>query len=212
MTDRRGTGGRPLEDVVRMALEGGVRAVQLREKDLATRDLLDLAGRIKSLTDRFGAALYINGRIDVCMAVGAAGVHLRSDHLPVQEVRRILGRERAIGVSCHSLGELVESEKTGADFAVFGPVFDTPSKRLYGDPVGIDRLAQAKAVVGFPVLAIGGITADRVEAVFRAGADGVAVVSAVLAAVDVKSAARDMISALAGKGLRGLAIDRIESR
>src|SRR6476646_7194148 len=133
VTDRHQTAGRPLLTVLERALSAGVKAVQLREKDLGTRPLLELAAELLSLTRKHGGLLFINDRVDLVMALGADGVHLRCDSMPVQAARRVLGPNRLIGMSAHSVGEVLKAEADGADFAVLGPIYDTPSKRRYGD-------------------------------------------------------------------------------
>lgn len=195
VTDRRQTGGRPLVPLLREAIAAGLRAVQLREKDLATRSLLLLAEEVLNLTREHGAWLLINDRVDLTMALGADGVHLRSDSLPVAVVRRLLGPDRVIGVSAHSVDEVVQAESEGADFAVLGPVYDTSSKRAYGPSIGLPPIQEASRRCRIPVFAIGGITAPRVHDVRRAGAYGVAVISSILTAECVASATRDLLDA-----------------
>jgi len=196
VTDRRQTGGRPLVPLLREAISAGLRAVQLRERDLTTRPLLLLAEEVLRLTRGQGARLLINDRADLVMALGADGVHLRSDSLPVAVVRRLLGPDRIIGVSVHSVGEVVRAESEGADFAVLGPVYDTTSKRSYGLPIGLSPIEEACKRCRIPVFAIGGITASRAGAVRRAGASGVAVISSILTAECVASATRDLLDAV----------------
>ena len=188
VTDRNRTGGRPLGPLIRQALGAGLRAVQLREKDLEARRLLGLAEEVLRLTRQQGASLFINDRVDLAMALGLDGVHLRANSLPVAVTRRMLGPDRMIGVSAHSTDEVMRAESDGADFAVLGPVYETASKLMFGPPSGRCRM---------PVFAIGGITASRVGEVRRAGAFGVAVVSSILSAGSVESATRQLLDALA---------------
>jgi len=196
VTDRHATEGRPLLEVIQKALDAGVKAIQLRERDLPARELLSLAEQVRALTDRAGATLLINDRVDVCLMIGAEGVHLRADHLPIPVVRRLLGPERLIGVSCHSVEEVREAEKGGADFVVLGPLYKTPSKRSYGPPIGVETLRAAKAGCPIPIFAIGGIQSDRIPEVLKAGAIGVAVISGILTAADVGRAAEHMLEVL----------------
>ncbi len=196
VTDRLCTGGRPLVPLLHQAIDAGVSAVQLRERDLDTRALLGLAQEIQMLARERRAKLLINDRIDLVCAVGAAGVHLRASSLPVAAARRILGPDRLIGVSTHSADEVARAEADGADFAVLGPIYDTPSKREYGPPIGIGTLEEACRRCRIPIFAIGGITPPRASEVRRAGAFGVAVISAVLAAEDVSDAVRRLMSAV----------------
>ena len=194
VTDRRQTAGRPLSDVVQAALDGGVRAVQLREKDLEGGELYRLAGRLRALTDRYAARLLINDRLDVALAAGADGVHLGQTSLPVSTARQLLGPDKLIGVSTHSPDEITVAQ--GADFVVFGPVYFTPSQADYGQPQGVARLRQAVRHSPAPVFAIGGIQADRIAAVRSAGAHGVALISALSAAAEPSRAARELLARL----------------
>jgi thiamine-phosphate pyrophosphorylase len=183
-------------EVVGQALTGGLRAVQLREKDLSTRDLYCLGERLLNLTRPAGAALLINDRVDVSMALGADGVHLTRRSLPPQAARDLLGSGKLLGVSCHSLADLREAMDGGADFVVLGPIYATPSKAAYGPPMTTAVLEEARTVCRLPLLAIGGIKAAQVPAVMAAGADGIAAISAVMAAPDPAAATRNLISAV----------------
>lgn len=196
VTDRHATGGRPLVDVVAAAL-GGIAgsglvpdevAVQLREKDLAGRALTDLARALREATAAAGVRLYVNDRIDVALAVGADGVHVGGQSLSPADARAI-APALAIAISAHRIDDLPADSQPVA-FAVFGPIYDTPSKRRYGPPVGAASLATA-ARVGMPLIAIGGIDSpERIGEVLRAGARGVACIRAVLAADDPAAALR----------------------
>lgn len=184
ITDRRRTAGRPLLEVVEQALQGGVDAVQLREKDLPARELLVLAQALRQLCSQHGARLLINDRIDVAIAAGADGVHLPASSFSASDARTLLGPEALIGVSTHSPAEVRAAAQAGADFVVFGPVYDTPSKRAYGPPQGLAALAAVTRTAPLPVVAVGGITADRVAETRAHGAAGVAVIGAILEAAD----------------------------
>ncbi|HEX9743294.1 MAG TPA: thiamine phosphate synthase [Nitrospiraceae bacterium] len=197
VTDRQQTGGRSLVPLVGQAAAGGLRAVQVRERDLATRDLCAVSQELCSMMHAQGGRVMINDRADLVLALGADGVHLRADSLPVSVARRVLGSDRLIGVSAHSLDEVVRAESEGADFAVLGPVYETPSKRDYGPPIGLHPLEEASRRCRIPVYAIGGITVARAAEVRRAGAYGVAVVSAILSAASAESATRKFLDALA---------------
>ena len=179
------------------ALVAGVRAVQLREKDLPTSDLYHLAEKLLAVTRATGGALLINDRLDVAMALSAGGVHLTRRSLPPRVCRELLGPERLIGVSCHSLAEVRESEDGGADFIVLGPIFQTRSKAAYGPPLTTAALREARATTGLPILAIGGIQESHVGEVMAAGADGIAVISAVMAARDPGQAAAALLASVA---------------
>src|SRR5262245_55453410 len=190
VTDRHATAGRDLVDVVTSALDAGLPAVQLRDKDLPGRTLFDLAERLRVATARTGALLFVNDRIDVAIAVGADGVHLGGGSLPVDVARRLLPRDRLVGVSVHAPAEVVAAAAAGADLCVFGPVYATPSKAAFGPPQGEERLREAVAAAAIPLLAIGGVGALEVPRVRAAGAAGVAVIRAILAAPDPAAATR----------------------
>jgi thiamine-phosphate pyrophosphorylase len=201
ITDRKATGGRGLVEVVSSALTGiassgldpGDVAVQLREKDLDGRALSDLGRALRATTAAAGVRLFINDRIDVALAVGADGIHLGGTSLAPTEARAIAPR-LAVAVSTHGLAE-VRAANGNAAFAVFGPLRDTPSKRAYGPPLGIDALAEA-ARLGLPLLALGGLEARDVPEVLAAGAHGVACIRPVMAATDPASAVRGLCQAL----------------
>jgi thiamine-phosphate pyrophosphorylase len=196
VTDRHRTAGRPLLDVVEQALQGGVDAVQLREKDLPTRELCELARGLRERCRRHGARLLINDRIDVALAVGADGVHLPADSFLSADARRLLGARALIGVSTHQIGEANAAAAGGADFIVFGPIFETPSKQPFGPPVGLSALAAVARAVELPVFAIGGVTAQRIGSLQQHGASGVAVISAILEAQQPQHAAEALRAAL----------------
>jgi thiamine-phosphate pyrophosphorylase len=196
VTDRKQTGGRDLVEVLSQALRAGIRAIQLREKDLDTLEVYRLGERLLSLTRPAGAALIVNDRVDVAMALGADGVQLTRKSLPPKEARALVGPGVLLGVSCHSLPDVGEAVEGGADFVVLGPIYATPSKSPYGPPLGVDVLRHASAVCPLPIVAIGGVNALRVPEVIGAGADGVAVISSVLAAPDPAAAASEILTAV----------------
>jgi thiamine-phosphate pyrophosphorylase len=205
ITDRHAVPGGDLPGAVGRAVDAGVGLVQLREKDLDARALCALARAVKSRTDRTGARLLINDRADVALAVGAAGVHLTSADPPVAEVRALLGPTALIGVSTHAAQEARAAGRAGASFVTFGPVYDTPSKRGLGRPVGLEALAGAAREAGVPVFALGGIGLPQVAPVAATGCHGIAVISAVLADPDPGAAAAALLGALedAEEALRG---------
>jgi thiamine-phosphate pyrophosphorylase len=193
---------------VREALKGGVRAIQLREKDLDTRELLRLAYKMRELTRRYNARLFINDRLDIALAIGADGVHLTQKSVPVEAVRLSIDASRfthhasrlLVGVSTHSLKEAKDAERGGADFITFGPVYRTPSKLRYGPPQGVDRLREVCQRMNIPVFAIGGIKAGRIKRVMKAGAYGVAMISEIFGAEDIRSKAKEIMN-LTKKGM-----------
>ena len=196
ITDRRGCAGRDLSSVVEQALQGGVKAVQLREKDLPGRELYVMAMEMRELTRRYGATLFINDRIDIAMAVEADGVHLGEWSIPTDAARKIIGGRKLIGVSCHSLQDAFAARYGGADFITCGPVFFTPSKAAYGEPLGLSVLQDVVRQVDIPVLAIGGINRYNAREVVSSGAGGIALISAILAADDPREEAGKLLSLL----------------
>lgn len=196
VTDRHQTRGRPLPGVIEECLGAGVRAVQLREKDLGAAELLSLAQPLRELTRLAGARLFINDRVDVALAVEADGVQRGHTSLPVSLMRIITGGRLLIGASVHSLDEARVAELEGADFLVFGPVYDTPSKRPYGPPQGVEALRRVIEGISIPAFAIGGITPERVGKVRKSGAHGVAVISAIMAADRPAEAVKAFVEAL----------------
>ena len=196
ITDRHQTAGRPLSVVLSQALEAGTRMVQLREKDVETRELCELAKNLTPLFTNHQAHWLINDRVDLVIALEADGVHLRTDSLPVSVARKMLGSERLIGVSTHSLEELKVAESEGADFAVLGPIYDTPSKRQYGSPLGLQTAAQVCRASRIPVYAIGGVTPERVGELRDSGFYGVAVISAVLQAENIQDTIHRVLTLL----------------
>jgi thiamine-phosphate pyrophosphorylase len=196
VTDRNQTGGRDLLWVLEQALDGGVKAIQLREKDLSGRDLFSLAERSHKLCQAYNAALFINDRVDVAMAVDAAGVQLGQTSLPVVTTRALLGPQKIIGVSTHSLQEAREAEQNGADFVLFGPVYFTASKAAYGAPQGLAALKTIVDNISLPVYAIGGIKPENIESTKKLGVRGVALISAIVSAESPKEAAAKMLRQL----------------
>ncbi len=196
ITDRHQTNGRRLTETVEEALKGGVRAVQLREKDLPSRDIYELAYDLRKLTARYGARLFINDRIDIALAVDADGVHLGGQSIPIYRVRTILGEKKLIGVSCHNKVSAITAQEKGADFITFGPVYYTASKAAYGDPVGIGRLEDVSHLLRIPVFALGGINRDNAAEAVKSGAHGIALISAILTAASPRMEARALLGLL----------------
>jgi thiamine-phosphate pyrophosphorylase len=186
ITDRQACGGRPLLDVVRAATAAGVRWVQYREKTLSRRARYGEALQLRALTRDAGAALIINDELDLAVAVGADGLHLGQEDLPLPVARRWLGAGRVIGISTHTLEEARRAIDEGADYLAVGPIFATAIKATR-TPVGLDAIRRVRAMTGIPLVAIGGITPDTVGEVIRAGAVGAAVISAVCGATDVSA-------------------------
>lgn len=190
VTDRTLSRGRPLDEVVAAAVRGGVTAVQLREKTSSGREFLALARRLKDKLDAAGVPLLINDRADVALAVEAAGAHFGQDDLPYPDARRLLGPAADIGLSVETPGQAAEAE--GWDVAYLGvsPVFATATKTDTKPPWGLDGLRRLRTLTRHRLVAIGGINAANAADVLEAGADGLAVVSAICSADDPEAAAR----------------------
>lgn len=198
ITDRKLTHGRDLCWILERALDGGVKAIQLREKDLNGKELLKLAERVARLCQKYQAQLFINDRVDVALAVDAAGVHLGETSIPVSAARSLLGAQRSIGVSIHSLAGARRAEQDGADFVVFGPVYFTPSKADFGAPQGIIALQNIVENISLDVYAIGGIKADNLPETKHVGSRGVALISAIMSADDPALATKQILAGLTG--------------
>jgi thiamine-phosphate pyrophosphorylase len=196
VTDRHQTNGRPLVPLLQQVLTAGGPAIQLRERDLSARELVTLAHEVQVVTASHRSQLLINDRIDVALALEGVGVHLRSNSLPVTVARQMLGTQRLLGISAHSVEEAIQVESQGADYIVLGPIYETPTKQMYGPPLGIHTLEKACRLVRIPILGIGGVTAARAREMRRAGAFGAAVITAILGATDVDSAARELVDAV----------------
>ena len=181
--------GRALLDCVREALEGGVTLVQYRAKTASSAEMYNEALQLKALCDSFKVPLIINDRLDIAMAVGAAGVHLGQDDFPCAAARKILGEDYIIGVSAHNPAEAKAALKSGADYLGCGAVFGTATKADV-KKLGTDGLAAICREKGLPVVGIGGVTADNYREVRVAGADGAAIVSGILAQPDIRTTVR----------------------
>lgn len=189
VTDRRLSLGRSTVEVVRAAIRGGVSCVQLREKGCSTREFMDEARLLKELLAGTGVPLFINDRLDVALAVGADGVHLGQNDLPIADARRLVGDRMIIGISAESVADAIRAEAEGADYIGASPVFTTPTKTDTAPPLGLVGLRAIRRAVQLPLVAIGGIDADNAAQVLRAGADGLAVVSAIVSAPCPRTAA-----------------------
>jgi thiamine-phosphate pyrophosphorylase len=176
ITDRHGLADRALKPFLYKAINAGVDVIQIREKDLETRELLALAQECSVEARAVRTRILVNDRLDVALAAGAHGIHLGGRSLPVARVRSISTQGFLVGVSCHSVRDVLEAEPAGADYALLGPIFDTPSKRGYGSPLGLRVVEEAASKAKIPVYALGGITVDTSRSCFEAGAQGVAAI------------------------------------
>ncbi len=182
VTDRSLSRGRTLAEVVAEAVAGGVTCVQLREKFCSTREFLDEALLLKELLQPLGVPLIINDRVDIALAVRADGVHLGQTDMPLGYARRLLGPDCMIGVSAESVDDAVEAEQQGADYIGISPVFSTPTKTDTAPALGLEGIRQIRKLVRIPLVGIGGINQTNARQVLAAGANGIAVVSAIMAA------------------------------
>ena len=171
--------GLPHSEQVRLLAAGGARFVQLRDKDSSPREFQLEAARAMTVARQFGVRIIINDRVDVALAVEADGVHLGQDDMPPRAARLLLGEESLIGLSTHNLQQAIDAAAEPVDYLALGPIFSTSSKSDTAPPVGLDGLTRVrKAIGGKPMVAIGGITITNAQAVLRAGADSLAVISA----------------------------------
>jgi len=180
------------EEMVDRALKGGARIVQLREKEMSKRDLLNLALRLRDITRRWGAMLIINDHVDIVRGSDADGLHIGQEDLPVDIARDILGPDKIIGVSTHNIEEAIEAESLGADYIGFGPIFHTETKDTVS-ALGTGVIREVKKRVNIPVVAIGGINLDNLNEVIEAGADAVAVISAIAGSSDITDTVKRFI-------------------
>jgi thiamine-phosphate pyrophosphorylase len=189
VTDQSIAGTRTLADMVAAAVQGGVTCVQLREKHLNTRDFLAQAVRLKQLLGPHGIPLVINDRIDIALACGAEGVHLGQSDMPVEQARQLLPPEVFIGWSVETLADVTRSAALPVDYLGVSPIYATPTKSDAASPWGLEGLRQVRAATALPLVAIGGIHVGNAAELLQAGADGLAVVSALCAASDPCEAA-----------------------
>lgn len=196
VTDRGYMGERSIDTVVAQAVRGGATMVQLREKECSTREFVDLGRRLKNLLSPLEIPLIINDRLDVAQAVKAEGVHLGQKDMPYKVARRILGPEIIIGLSVESLADAEEAADWDVDYFGVSPIYATPTKTDTGRPWGLEGLRELRKITKHPLVAIGGINAENASQVIEAGADGVAVVSAICAATDPEGSARSILNAV----------------
>lgn len=196
LTDPGVAGDRPLATLIAAALEGGATAIQLRAKTLSTRDQIRLGQELRRLTREAGALLLVNDRVDVARAIEADGVHLGQDDLPPPVARAILGSGAIVGGSAGNLDELAHALAEGVDYLGVGPIYPTGTKPDAGEAIGPEGLRRIRERTTLPIVGIGGITAANVGPVIAAGADGAAVIAAVIGAADVVAAARQLRAAI----------------
>jgi thiamine-phosphate pyrophosphorylase len=191
--------GRPelsLLELTKKLCAGGARLLQLRVKDLPIREFLAIAREARTICRQTGCLLIINDRADIALAVNADGVHVGQEDLPLPAARKVLGPGKLIGVSTHDPAQAVAAERGGADYIGFGPLFGTNTKATGYSARGIDQLREIRALVGLPIVAIGGITAERASSALAAGANAVAMISDVVLASDVTAKVREVLEAV----------------
>jgi thiamine-phosphate pyrophosphorylase len=213
VTDRALSGGRPLEKIVRESVAAGVTAVQLREKNSGTREFLEQAFTLRQATTELGIPLIINDRLDIALACRADGVHLGQDDMQCALARLIAGNDMIVGISVSTADEALDAETDGADYLGVGPLFATPTKADALPATGLDVLRSIRRAVRIPLVGIGGVNHTTAGDVIRAGADGVAVVSAIIASPEPGAAAAELRRAVdkarsekGGEGFRNLGI------
>jgi thiamine-phosphate pyrophosphorylase len=192
VTDRSLSKGRSTAEIVAAAVAGGVSCIQLREKSCGTREFLNEALALQPLLKSRNIPLIINDRLDIALAIEADGVHLGQSDMPIGMARKIAGDSLIIGISAESVDDALRAEQEGADYLGISPVFSTPTKTDTAPPLGLEGVRQIRALVDIPLVGIGGINSDNAESVLAAGADGIAVVSAIVSAADPAGAAKKL--------------------
>jgi thiamine-phosphate pyrophosphorylase len=188
--------GRSVESVCATLLDAGVRLFQYRDKRASSRQMLDAVSRLIPMIREEGGKLIVNDRADVALVAGADGVHLGQDDLPLELARRVLGSNRIVGSSTHTIAQLQEADTSSADYIAFGPMFATTSKDAPDPVVGLDGLGRARQATRKPLVAIGGTTAQNARQVIECGADCIAVISGLLDTSDLAARAREFLAAL----------------
>lgn len=190
VTDRSFLGNKSLKEAVGEAIEGGVTFIQIREKDISTRAFYKIAADVKEVTDYYKVPLVINDRIDIAQAIDADGVHLGQSDMPIQIARKILGKNKIIGISVENVNEAKEAEGNGADYVGVGTVFYTGTKKDINKPIGLEGLTEVCGSIKIPKVAIGGINKNNFKDILKAGVDGAAIISAILGEKDIKEASK----------------------
>jgi thiamine-phosphate pyrophosphorylase len=192
VTDRRFIGDKPLKQAVEEAIIGGVTLVQIREKTATTREFYKIALEVRSVTSKYKVPLIINDRLDIAQAINADGVHLGQSDMPLYEARKILGKDKIIGISVGNVEEAISAQKGGADYLGIGTIFNTGTKEDIDMPIGIDGLQKIYSSINIPAVAIGGINQNNFKDVLSTGVDGISVISAILGKDNITKAARNL--------------------
>lgn len=194
ITDQRISHGKSHLEVAEAALAGGATVIQFRDKEMEDSEAIEVCRKIYELTKKKGIPFIVNDRVEVARIVQADGVHLGQEDQSLDFARKILNQNQIIGISVETAEQAIEAEKEGADYLGVGPIYPTATKLDAGRALGVTRLKEIKETVSIPVIAIGGIDEDNLEEVLRAGADGIAVISAVVGAPDITQACRKLKS------------------
>jgi len=192
VTDRSFLKDKPLHQAVEDAILGGVTLVQLREKYASTREFYQIAKEVKKVTDYYKVPFLINDRLDIAQAVDADGVHLGQSDMPINIARKILGKDKIIGISAGNVDEALEAEKNGADYVGIGAIFFTGTKKDIDTPIGIEGLREIYNSINIPAVAIGGVNETNFKEVLSTGVDGISVISAILGKNNITAAAKSL--------------------
>lgn len=196
VTDRSLSLGRSLVDVVDKAVKGGVTMVQLREKEASSRDFYNLAVELKKCLQPYNVPLIINDRLDIALACDAEGLHIGQSDIPYSVARKILGKDKIIGLSVESLQDVIEANNLDIDYIGISPVFDTSTKTDTATALGLEGIKEISKISNHPSVGIGGINLANASQIIHSGADGIAVVSAIMSAVDPQKAATELLNAM----------------
>ena len=191
-----------VKETVRLVINGGADAIQLREKTISDSDFISLAGEVREITTRSGTLLIINDRVHIAREINADGVHLGQQDMSILEARDIIGNEKIIGVSTHSIIQAKQAQKDGADYIAIGPIYPTRTKD-YEPPIGIEVIQEISGIVNIPFIAIGAITLENLDEVLKAGASRVAVCSAIIGSKDIYSSTKQYKEKLNGTQTHG---------
>jgi thiamine-phosphate pyrophosphorylase len=203
VTDEKASRGRNIIDIVKQALRGGVTIIQLREKELDTRQFIERAAALKKILKPYNVPLIINDRVDIALAVEADGVHIGQSDMPLELVKKIVPPDMIIGLSVETLRQVKEAEGLDVDYLGVSPVFSTPTKTDFDvKPWGLEGLRKARAISKHIIVGIGGINADNAGDVIKAGADGIAVVSGICSAGNPETASRELIQIVRNSKLK----------
>lgn len=192
VTDRSLSLGRPLETVVEEAVKGGVTMVQLREKDASTLDFYNLAMRLKSILKPYNVPLIINDRLDIALACDAGGLHIGQSDMPYAVARKLLGKDKIIGLSVESIQDAIDANNLDVDYIGISPVFGTQTKTDTAPALGLEGIGEITRISGHPSVGIGGINLTNAQDIIQAGANGISVVSAIMSAPDPQQSARQL--------------------